>query len=160
MTYSEFEFLAGESLEMLLFKWRRVGLIEVANMTDYQQGKGICAVYCRGLHGLWPAIRRRHENIELEKNPPHPDPKSFIHGVQTGWRRITVHAHTKCRPGGNAYPVPGIGNDVFEVIALPRQKEGGLQIGLTMLLVTAVKKGLGPPEEDRSERPELFPGWV
>lgn len=160
MAYSEVEFWDGESLEMMLFKGWYVGFVEVANITDYEQRKGICAVHGGDLHGLWSAVRRRHQNVELKKNPPQPNPEAFVHSVETRWARVSVHTHTKCRSGSDTYPVPSVGNDVFEIITLPRQEKRGLQVGLTMLLEATVEQRLGSSPEDGSERFDLLPRWV
>jgi hypothetical protein len=55
--------------------------------------------------------------------------------------------------------VPSVGNDVFEIITLPRQEKRSLQISLTVLLETTVEKRFGSPEEYGSQQLDLLPLW-
>lgn len=55
--------------------------------------------------------------------------------------------------------MPRIGNDIFEIITLPRQEKSGLQVGLTVLLEATVEKCFGSAEEGWPEQLDLLSRW-
>lgn len=93
-----------------------------------------------------------YQDVELEQHPPEANPLSSCNSRHSRMRRVTVHAQTQSCPRRETNPVPGVGNDVLELVTVPRHEERGLDIYLSVLLESCIDKHLGSAEEASLER--------